>query len=214
MSELELIEKVLSPAPPSAEAERDGRALLMEVIENARPQGDRILVRMQPGARHRRAWRYAVPAVAAGVAAGIVLAVVSTAGPSHPGRSVGRRPVVVKLASYRLTLPRGFALAAASCLATPPGIGPETVPASLQAAASSDGGCLELLIAAGGLVVPPSATQVPVGSQTGYYVAGTDGTETLFVAIPAAQGDHYLVLSASGLTESQLIAIGASAFPS
>lgn len=213
MSELELLQKVLSPAPPRAEAERDGRAKLMEAMEKPRPQGVPILAGTR--ARHRRAWRYAAAAVAAGVAAGIAVAAVSTGGPSHPARSVGRRPVVVKLASYRLTLPRGFALDAASCLATPsPGIGPETVPASLQAAASADGGCLELLIAAGGVVVPPGATQVSVGSQIGYYVAGTDGTETLFVAIPAAQGDHYLVLSASGLTESQLIAIGASAFPS
>ena len=93
-----------------------------------------------------------------------------------------------------------------------------------KSARAGDGGCVEVevVLAAGTAVVPPSAAAepVPVGSYQGYLLTASPATngvnptgETLYVAIPSAQGDSYLVLSAVGITPAQLMAIAEAALP-
>jgi hypothetical protein len=93
------------------------------------------------------------------------------------------------------------------------GANPETVLQAMRSAASADGGCLEVALAAGSDVVPDGAMEIAVGTYEGYLSTASNGDLTLFVAIPAAYGTNYLVLAAEGLTQQQLVAIATSGLP-
>jgi len=52
-----------------------------------------------------------------------------------------------------------------------------------------------------------------VGTYQGYVWAMSATSETLYVEIPAADGDHYLILTALGSSPRELIAIAAAGLP-
>lgn len=122
----------------------------------------------------------------------------------------------IVLAGDRFALPAGFKRVAQACQAAlvPSGSGPVTVLGGMEAAASAAGGCVEAELDAGDAVVPSDAEPVGVGSYHGFLEALGPTSEVLYVAIPAVAGDHYLVVSATGLSPSELIAIIAGGLPS
>ena len=88
-----------------------------------------------------------------------------------------------------------------------------TVVYAVRAAASAEGGCLDVTLMAGASLVPPGAEAVVVGPFNGFLVAEASDQETLYLEIPVANGDRYLVLSAQGMTPAQLLAVARSGFP-
>jgi hypothetical protein len=133
------------------------------------------------------------------------------------------RGVTLRLAGYNFALPAGFQTFAGQCPHASSPSRKELKPHVWKSAKAVDGGCVEVevVLAAGTAVVPPSpaAEPVPVGSYQGYLLTASPATtqsstgETLYVVIPSAQGDSYLVLSAVGLTPAQLIAMAEAALP-
>ena len=181
--------------------------------------------------RTRRRQHGAAYALGAAAAAALAVALVLPSGSSGPARSNEQHGAVLQLASYHFALPRGFVPRASTCATSPlppaaqggngavheVGANPVTVFQAMRAAASSaasvDGGCVELALAAGRDIVPAGTPQVVVGTYQGYLVTAPNGDLTLFVAIPAAYGTHYLVLASEGLTQQQLVAIAVSGLP-
>jgi hypothetical protein len=174
--------------------------------------------------RRRHGAAFAVGAVAAAALA-VTLAVPS--GPATPTHSTGKHSAVLELASFHFSLPSGFVPRDAGC-ASPPsvslsqdgnqavhkvGANPETVLQTMRSAASADGGCVEVALAAGSDVVPAGATEIAVGNYEGYLSTASNGDLTLVVAIPVAYGTNYLVLASEGLTQQQLVAIATSGLP-
>lgn len=185
---------------------------------------DRIVAadRHSPSPAHRgRRTAFALAGVAVLAAAG-TLASLELGGGGRPAATGHRGPhrvaltgAKITLAGYRFRTPAGYA-PSNSCpqpATSTPG-SPNTVVHSMESAALTDGGCLDVAIL-GSWTIPAEAQPVSVGSYNGFLVVPANiPQETLFVQIPVAQGDvHYLVLAGQGLTEDQLIAIAESGLP-
>jgi hypothetical protein len=177
--------------------------------------------------RTRRRRHAAAYVVGAAAAAALAAALAVPSGPTFPAPSTPKHGAVLELASFHFALPSGFVPRDAGCT-TPPsvslpqdgnqavhqvGANPETVLQAMRSAASADGGCVEVALAAGSDVVPYGATQIAVGTYAGYVSTASNGDLTLDVAIPAAYGTNYLVLASEGLTQQQLVAIATSGLP-
>jgi hypothetical protein len=195
-------------------------------------RNERPLQLLEPRrAVHRpRRWRFVlVAASATAVAALIALAAIAfathpssptAAGSQHPrGSGVRLSGGTIQLASYRFRLPAGFRASTSACqFSLPAGLQPlkqwlQVQDGGFSAAASAEGGCVEALLIAGGSPVPSEAEQTAVGPYTGFLASPGSSQEVLYVQIPAAQGDHYLVLLADGLTSEELVAIAQSGLP-
>jgi hypothetical protein len=166
-------------------------------------------------------------AVAAIAAGSLALTGGATARPksTHQATAIHRaarvQPAAVQrfqLAGYSLTLPAGYHAVSQNCPAL-------TLPANVNvgvrtlgqnpyaAAASASGACIEVVLAAGPLATPPSGAQpVQVGPYQGYLVTNPNSIE-LYVGLPAAEGQHALILYANGLSPDDLIAVAASGLP-
>ena len=84
----------------------------------------------------------------------------------------------------------------------------------MVAAASADGDCIEIELAAGAADGPPAgALLVQVGTYQGFLWSTSATSETLYVDIPAVDGDHYLIFTAVSLSGRELIAIAAAGLP-
>ena len=231
--------------PPGPEARAGGRRALTEAVRIERVERDKVVRRPQlvssgdgPQSQPRsgRLSRRAALGAAAALAAAAAVIGLLTATPNErtPAghRSAGRsgastlplsRGVTLRLAGYNFALPAGFQTFAGQCPHASSPSRKELKPHVWKSAKAVDGGCVEVevVLAAGTAVVPPSpaAEPVPVGSYQGYLLTASPATtqsstgETLYVVIPSAQGDGYLVLSALGLTPAQLITIAESALP-
>jgi hypothetical protein len=163
----------------------------------------------------------AVAAVAAIVIAGTVV-VAGRSGNSPNVRTeasratsrVGLSGPALRLASYKFRLPAGFKTVHRGCIPTPSPApsSPMTVLGHFVVAASTDGGCVqaELATPAG---VAADARPIQVGAYQGFISSTAPTSETLYVAIAAIGGNHYLVLSATGLSPAQLIAIATTGLP-
>jgi hypothetical protein len=232
--------------PPSPEARAGGRRALTEAVRIERVERDKVVRRPQrvssgdgpqPQRRSGRLSRRVALGAAASLAAAAVVIGLLIATPNgrtaagHP--SAGRsetstlplsRGVTLRLAGYDFALPAGFQTFDGQCSNASSARRKELKPHVWKSARASDGGCVEVevVLAAGTAVVPPSAAAEPVlvGSYQGYLLTASPATnavnptgETLYVAIPSAQGDSYLVLSAVDLTPAQLIAIAEAALP-
>lgn len=185
---------------------------------------DRILERIlatnrAPVAAHRRRRASLVlagVAVLAAAAAAASLASGTGTAPS-PRTMTGHHKFAlsgrtIRLAGYKFRLPAGYASGACQPPRTSRPGSPNTVIHSMQSAASADGGCIGVAILARSWTAPSDAQKVSVGSYDGFLVPGKP-REGLFVQIPGSRGDQYLVVSAEGLNEAQLIAIAASGLP-
>ena len=128
-------------------------------------------------------------------------------------RPVGKETTIT-LDGYRFRLPAGYRRSSAACepVTSTPGR-PMTVIYAVRAAASAEGGCLDVTLMAGSSLVPPDAQAVVVGPFNGFLMAQGSERETLYLGIPVADGDHYLVLAAQGLTPAQLLAVARSGLP-
>jgi hypothetical protein len=207
-------------------------------IELPQPRDlDEVIAHGQARRTRRRIGAALTSVIVAVAAIAIMLSNLPTSGaPRQAGLpGVGKSGAVLELASYRFDLPRGFAPKDSGCagLSAPPsqaGSGvaihngqvtsPVTVLQSKRAAASAEGGCVELGLDAGANVVPTGAASIDVGSYRGYVVMGSDGTLTLYVTLACSTAcqavtdqSHYLVLASEGLTQQQLIAIASSGLP-
>jgi hypothetical protein len=192
---------------------------------------DRILERILSSGRaapvpHSR--RRAMLALAAAGIAATAVALAATGGFDRAHPSVAKSAVrphaaltgqMIALAGYHFRTPAGYT-SSDSCpepATSRPG-SPSTVINSMKAAASAAGGCLQVALIAGASAVPPGvqtspgAQAVAVGAYSGVVASRTSGV-VLYVKIPAADGDHYLVLVGQGLTADQLIAIAESGLP-
>jgi hypothetical protein len=164
--------------------------------------------------------------VASGAFVAIVIAgAVLLAGPSGNSHSVPRtrasrstlpRPAAtLRLANYRFRLPVGFKEVDSPCAPTSrptPGT-PVTVLQHFTVAASAVGGCVEAELATGSATVPNGAKPIQVGGYQGFIASIAPTSETLYVAIATTDGNHYLVLSGSGLSPAKLITIATSGLP-
>ncbi|HLX33330.1 MAG TPA: hypothetical protein VKR79_11290 [Gaiellaceae bacterium] len=201
-----------------------GRPLFSEadsLVDEA--EEHRILTRILaadrvPGTVHRRRRAALVlVGVAVLVAAATVASLETGTGSAPSTRTTGHHKVAlsgrtIQLAGYNFRLPAGYSSGACEPPATQTPGSPNTVIHSMQSAASADGGCIGVAILARSWTPPSNAQNVSVGSYDGFFVPGSP-TEGLFVEIPVSQGDQYLVVSAEGLNEAQLIAIAESGLP-
>ncbi len=167
---------------------------------------------------------------AASVAAGALVAIViagaallaGQSGNSHSvprtrasGSTLPRPAATLRLANYRFRLPVGFKEVDSPCTPTSsptPGT-PVTVLQHFAVAASAVGGCVEAELAAGSATVPDGAKPIQVGGYQGFIASSAPTSETLYVAIATTDGNHYLVLSGSGLSPAKLITIATSGLP-
>lgn len=135
-----------------------------------------------------------------------------------------RRGVTLRLAGYDFSLPAGFKAFDGQCSprSGKSGLRASMTPRVWKTAAAGSGACVEVQLMAGGAVVPPSAQPVEVGAYQGFLVgpvaSATESSTsetlyTLYVAVPSAEGNHYLVLSAVGLAPPELMAIAEAALP-
>jgi len=179
---------------------------------------DRILASGRPVTARRRTPASLRPALLLGAAilAGVVvsIAVVSRRTQSTTAVERHRSGRTIALAGYRFRLPAGYTRSSDTCrpVDSTPGR-PMTVVYAVRAAASAEGGCLDVTLMAGASLVPPGAEAVVVGPFNGFLVAEASDQETLYLEIPVANGDRYLVLSAQGMTPAQLLAVARSGFP-
>jgi hypothetical protein len=180
--------------------------------------------------RRRRARLVVVLAlVAVLAAAGTVAAIEVGRGNQPSSRPTGHHHQValsgskIQLAGYKFRTPAGFKPSTRSCISAPVASKPRPSIDGFAAAASADGGCVELvyLVAADWLqahgLMPDAADAVDVGQYKGYFVPPqASGKEsTLYVNLPGAAGRRvvFLVLLSRGLTEAQLIAVAESGLP-
>jgi hypothetical protein len=163
-------------------------------------------------------------------AAGIVAAIEVGRGNAPVSRPSGHHHQLalsgsrIQLAGYKFRTPAGFKPATKSCISAPVASKPRPGIDGFAAAASADGGCVELvyLVAADWLqahgLMPDAADAVDVGQYKGYFVppqASGKRQSTLYVNLPGADGRRvvFLVLLSKGLTEAQLIAVAESGLP-
>jgi hypothetical protein len=150
-------------------------------------------------------------------AAGLVaVAAVATASFYATGHAQPRHPVpesqasaqTIRLDGYTFKLPKGFAKKGTSC-ALPPPAGLTGTPAPNSAAyaagATAHGGCVGLVLTRQQVTPPGSATPVQVGQNQGFLEADpATHSLTLFVSIPTSGSASWLVITATGLSESQV----------
>jgi hypothetical protein len=179
--------------------------------------------------RRRAALVLVLALVAVLAVTGAVAAIEAGRGSSPSSRSTGRHHQLalsgprIQLAGYKFRTPAGFKRSTRSCISAPVANRPRPGVDGFAAAASADGGCVELvyLVAADWLqahgLMPDAADAVPVGQYKGYFVPPqASGKEsTLYVNLPRAVGRRvvFLVLLSRGLTEAQLIAVAESGLP-
>lgn len=218
-------------SPPSAEAWASARSAVLNAFINERGlrQMDghvsSVIALPNTGRRSCDTRRIVAAAVIAIVAAGGAVALgVEHARSSggHDANTLGRGSSVplsgtaLRLAGYRFKLPAGFKTVTTPCAPTPrstPGP-PITVLGGFSAAASADGGCVQAALVDGPTYGPPALAQsVQLGSYQGFLSMQSSESETLYVTIPAKDGNHYLVLSAIGLSSAQLVAIVTAGLP-
>jgi hypothetical protein len=178
--------------------------------------------------RRRRAGLVLV-LIAVLAAAGTVAALEVGRGSSPSSRPTGHHHQLaltgsrIQLAGYKFRTPAGFTPSTRSCISAPVANKPRPTIDGFAAAASADGGCVELVyvVAADWLqahgLMPDAADAVDVGRYKGYFVPPqSSGKEsTLYVNLPGADGRRvvFLVLLSRGLTEAQLIAVAESGLP-
>jgi hypothetical protein len=180
-----------------------------------------------PGRTHRLTRRLTgalAAAAATALMAGGVLTLAGT-GASSPGprQSTAARPAqtaprtgpVIRLARYTFTMPAGFTAIARPCAPMPDRTGlPTRGRNPFTAAASSKGGCLEAVLAAGpAAVIPDTAQPIQVGPYQGFVSRGPAASVILYVKMPAADGNHDLILLARRLSPAQVVAIATSGLP-
>ena len=162
-------------------------------------------------------------------AAGIVAAIEVGRGNAPLSRPSGHHHQLalsgskIQLAGYKFRTPAGFRPATSSCISAPVASRPRPGIDGFAAAASADGGCVELvyLVAADWLqahgLMPDAADAVDVGQYKGYFVPpqASGKQSTLYVNLPGADGTRvvFLVLLSRGVTEAQLIAVAESGLP-
>jgi hypothetical protein len=175
----------------------------------------------EPFRRRRRRWlRVALVVALTGAVAAVLSLALSGGRPStladgrhHPPLHLGLSRKTFTLAGYRFRLPAAFKRSSTACHVWQPKPGtPITVTHWFRLEASADGGCLVAVITAGGSPVPSGAQPVAVGAYNGF-LATQGAQETLYVQLPVAEGNRYLVLVADGLSPDQLIAIAQSGLP-
>jgi len=168
-------------------------------------------------------WMLAAAAVlaSAALASALILSGDGQVPAGHHEHVAGPPPAsrgsVLKLASYTFTLPPGFRSTTTSCAPSPSGRQsglPMKGSTEFAAAASADGGCIEVRLVAGATATPPTGAKVEsVRVYEAFLTTQGPSTETLYVEIPAAVGLHALVLVASGISAGQLVAIANSGLP-
>jgi hypothetical protein len=211
-----------------------GRPLLTEAesLVDAE-QEERILKRILALDRaatevHRRR-RAGLVLVAVLAAAGIVASLELGRGNELPSRPTWNHHKLalsgpsIRLAGYKFRTPAGFKPATKSCISAPVANRPRPSIDGFAAAASANGGCVELvyLVAADWLqshgLMPDAADAVEVGRYKGYFVSpqAPRKASTLYVDLPGADGRRvvFLVLLSRGLTEAQLVAVAESGLP-
>lgn len=124
---------------------------------------------------------------------------------------------IMRVAGFRFKLPAGYKTVDSPCAASPspiPGT-PLTVIGGLAAAASADGGCIEAGLTGWALTVavPQGVQSVKVGPYQGFLSSSPTETVILYVAIPAADGTHYLVLTSVGLSADQVVSVAKAGLP-
>jgi hypothetical protein len=136
----------------------------------------------------------------------------TTSAPSR-GRSSSLQSTgpTVQLAGYKFTLPVGFKTVDSPCAPMPPSI-PLEGNDPFAAAGSADGGCIEVGLTAGTITGDPQP--VEVGPYQGFLTSDGTTDVTLYVEMPTAAGKQYLMLTATGLSSSQIIAIAKAGLPS
>ena len=227
VDEMELVGRLGGVDPLSDEALMTAEAILQAAMATATTTE---LVRIDVGRHLRnrsgRSRRYLAGVAGAAAAALIVVGALAVAGggDSHPtsgthtAATVPAAGTTIRLAGYSFQLPAGYQMVGSDCAALPPGLTP-TIPVvgenSFAAAASTRGGCIEALLAAGDAATVPSGAQsVQVGPYQGFVIAGAPTDVVLYVEIPPAERHHDLVLVASGLNADQVVAIAESGLPS
>ncbi len=231
VDEMELIGRLGGVVPLSDETIAGAESTLREAIVASLP------VSIGAGPDLRRSWgrrRYLIGVASVAASAIVVvgaLALFAGGGRSAPMHSfagghpdvtrpaVGTQPVsgaTIRLAGYSFKLPSGYEPVRSSCGVAWPNRGPKMGFAGATSyARSTDGGRVAAFLAAGDAAQPPHGAQpVQVGLYKGYVVTGTRSGVVLFVEIPAAEGDHALVVVANGLTPDQVVAIAESGLPS
>lgn len=193
---------------------------------------ERILERILSSPRFPEGCRRRIVLLLAGAATALATAAIAAAAltgvgtPRTTSGAQGRRATFA-LAGYRFKLPAGYTPSADTCAGaqfwgglsgyhpgTPFGT-PGSVVYSSFAGASADGGCLLGFLIGGGTTLPASATAVAVGSYKGFVAVAPAGSQkALFVEIPDAEGNHYLLLMSQALTTQQLISVAESGLPS
>jgi hypothetical protein len=229
---MELISRLgeVDPLPDDALMKAEATLQLAMAIAAVDPAP--IDVRRRFRNKSGRARRY-VAGVGGAAAAALVLVVTfaATSGGGHSPiaqststthqRETGPAArTTMRLASYSFQLPAGYQTIASQCAVLPPGV-TSTIPAAiplagqnaLAAAASTNGGCIEALLAAGPAIIPTGAKTVHVGPYQGYLTSGTANHVVLYVAMPAARGHHDLILVTRGLSADQVVAIADSSLP-
>jgi hypothetical protein len=188
---------------------------------------DRILERILASPRvpvvaRRRGPLMLVAAAASAAAAAI--ATFALSGGRMPGtapRVAHQRAATFALASYKFRLPAGYTASTDPCSSAQFWGGlhghqgaPAPVPDSSAAAASADGGCLLASLIGGDTTLPANATAVTLGPYAGFVAVAPAGSQkALFVEIPDAAGNHYLLLMSQALTTQQLITVAESGLP-
>lgn len=224
VDELELVARLGEAKPLSDESLAAAEASLRTVMAASSPPEP---IRTRRRLRRALAVAATVAAVAAIAAGSLALTGGGTARPRSNHQATGTHRVATihpagvqkfQLAGYSLTLPAGYHTVGQNCpaLTLPPdvNVGVRTLGRSRYAAtASATGACIEAIVAAGPLATPPTGAQpVQVGPYQGYLVTNSDSIE-LYVGLPAAAGEHALILYASGLSPDELVSIAESGLP-
>jgi hypothetical protein len=149
---------------------------------------------------------------------------------SQPTSTKGPTGPTMRLSSYRFKLPAGFKTVAGHCASAPtipatgslpaPTTGPSEATAvtpfeAFAAAASADGGCIEAEFArTEGAIIPSGAQPVEVGPYQGFITSDSaTGVVNLYVELVGGTDNTTLILTATGLSSDQVIAIAESGLP-
>ena len=173
------------------------------------------LVRADSAARlgrrdYRPRTRSAAPIAAVGLlaVAAVSFFAAGHADQQHPGPGSHASALTIRLDGYTFKLPKGFAKKRTSCvLPPPPGLTGTAAPnsAAYAAGATAHGGCVGLVLTRQQVTPPRSATPVQVGQNQGFLEADpATHSLTLFVSIPTSGSASWLVITATGLSESQV----------
>lgn len=174
---------------------------------------EQILARIlaSPRAIRRPApWLRAALVLAGAAVVAAAIALVSTGAFTGSSRHVALKGAKLDFAGYHFRTPAGYKASSSSCTPNASGNG-------FAAAASADGGCVEMtvMISMNGSAVPAGAEPVDVGAYQGYLVSSDGSQQTrLYVVLPSL-GNVWqaLVLLTDSLTPQQLVAVAESGLP-